>query len=362
MKNFKIIRILIAILFFTSIQAKAFVHMTARMSGIPVVVKSKSAAKTEPCVLKSEAVRPVAATIKTHHFRYERKAVTNAPAYVLDWRLTKKHVVKPVGATPRVAANKMTIPVVRPAIVAHESSRRFNTIQTVTPQVSVAAPKKVVYTAIATRKKEQNIYFSVAAHMRNNEQLSQDMAFLFGGIKGTPETVAMHEKKKKSARYIAKADRPSKDIKKRLVAISRVPVQRIAGADARMPHASKSVTMKYVYAAAQKHKVNGASTKKTATVFAAKQVVKPTILSTESGALAKATGKYDIAIETAVRAAAMFSAIKNVPVILIDNVDRPSATATTPMLNGAVDMINGHSVVLKHNDWMDQFGPEMAMK
>lgn len=362
MKNFKIIRILIAILFFTSIQAKAFVHMTARMSGIPVVVKSKGVAKTEPCALKSEAVRPVAATIKTHHFRYERKAVTNAPAYVLDWRLTKKHIAKPVAATPRVVANKMTIPVVRPAIVAHESSRRFNTIQTVTPQVSVAAPRKVVYTAIATRKKKQNIYFSVAAHMRNNEQLSQDMAFLFGGLKGTPETVAMHEKKKISARYIAKADRPSKDIKKRLVAISRVPVQKIAGADARMPHASKSVTMKYVYAAAQKHKVTGAATKKTATVFAAKQVVKPTILSTESGALAKATGKYDIAIETAVRAAAMFSAIKNVPVILIDNVDHPSTTATTPMINGAVDMINGHSVVLKHNDWMDQFGPEMAMK
>jgi len=120
--------------------------------------------------------------------------------------------------------------------------------------------------------------------------------------------------------------------------------------------------MKYVYAAAQKHKVNGGATRKTTTAFAAKQAVKPTILSTESGALAKATGKYDIAIETAVRAAAMFSAIKNVPVILIDNVDRPSTTATTPMTHGAVDMITGHSVVVKHNDWMDQFGPEMAMK
>lgn len=361
MKNFKIIRILIAILFFTSIQAKAFVHMTARVSGIPVVVKSKSVAKTETCALKSEAVRPVAATIKTHHFRYERKAVTNAHAYVLDWRLTKKHIANPVAATPRVVATKMTIPVVRPAILAHESSRRFNTIQTVTPQVSVAAPKKVVYTAIATRKKKQNIYFSVAAHMRNNEQLSNDMAFLFGGIKGAPEKVAMLEKKK-NTRKVAKAERPSKDIKKRLMAISRVPVHRIAGADARMPHASKSVTMKYVYAAAQKHKVSGTATRNTATAFAAKQVVKPTILSTESGALAKATGKYDIAIETAVRAAAMFSAIKNVPVILIDNVDRPSTTATTPVTGGAIDMINGHSVVLKHNDWMDQFGPEMAMK
>jgi hypothetical protein len=256
----------------------------------------------------------------------------------------------------------MTIPVLRPAIVAHESSRKFNTIQTVTPKVSVAAPKKVVYTAIATRKKQQNVYFSVATHMRNNEQLSKDIAFLFGGIKGTTEKVALHEKKKKNTRYIAKAERASKDIKKRLVAISRVPVHKLAGANARMPHASKSVTMQYVYAAAHKHKVNGGHTRKIATLFAAKQVVKPTILSTESGALAKATGKYDIAIETAVRAAAMFSAIKNVPVILIDNVDRPSTTATTPMTRGAVDMITGHSVVLNHNDWMDQFGPEMAMK
>lgn len=362
MKNFKIVRILIAILFFTSIQAKAFVHMTARMSGIPVVVKSKSVAKTEPCALKSEAVSPVAATIKTHHFRYERKAATNAPAYVLDWRLTKKHVAKPVAATPRVVASKMTIPVVRPAIVAHVPLRKFNTIQTVTPQVSVAAPRKVVYTAIATRKKKQNIYFSVAAHMRNNEQLTKDMAFLFGGIKQAPEKVAMLDRKKKNNRYVAKAERSSRDMKKRLVAISRVPVHKIAGADARKPHASKSATMQYVYAAAQKHKVSGGATRKIATAFAAKQVVKPTILSTESGALAKATGKYDIAIETAVRAAAMFSAIKNVPVILIDNVDRPSTTATTPMTRGAVDVITGHSVVLKHNDWMDQFGPEMAMK
>ncbi len=359
MKNFNIVRILIAILFFTSIQAKAFVHMTARMSGIPVVVKSKSVAKTEPCALKSEAVRPVAATIKTHHFRYERKAIANAPAYVLDWRLTKKHVAKP--AAPRVIANKMTIPVVRPAIVVKEPSRRFSTIQTVTPQVSVAAPRKVVYTAIATRKKKQNIYFSVAAHMRYNEQLSKDMAFLFGGTKQAPEKVAMLEKKKNN-RSIAKAERSSKDIKKRLVAISRVPVHKTDVAVARMPHASKSATMQYVYAAATKHKVSSAAKRKTAMAFAAKQVVKPTILSTESGALAKATGKYDIAIETAVRAAAMFSAIKNVPVILIDNVDRPSTTATTPMTYGAVDVITGHSVVLKHNNWMDQFGPEMAMK
>jgi len=362
MKNFKIVRILIAILFFTSIQAKAFVHMTARMSGIPVVVKSKSVAKTEPFALRSEAVRPVAATIKTHHFRYERKAITNALAYVLDWRLTKKHVAKPVAAAPREVASKMTIPVVRPTIAVKEPSRRFSTIQTVMPQVSVAAPQKVVYTAIATRKKKQHIYFSVAAHMRNNEQLSKDMAFLFGGLKGAPEKVAVLDKKKKNTRYVAKAERPSKDIKKRLVAISRVPVHKNAGATARMPHASKSATMQYVYAAATKHKVSGAAKRKTAMAFAAKQVVKPTILSTESGALAKATGKYDIAIETAVRAAAMFSAIKNVPVILIDNVDRPSTTATTPMTHGAVDVITGHSVVLKHNNWMDQFGPEMAMK
>ncbi|MBE2288808.1 MAG: hypothetical protein IAE95_04590 [Chitinophagaceae bacterium] len=361
MKNFKIIRVLIAILFFTSIQAKAFVHMTARMSGIPVVVKSKSVAKTEPCALKSEAVRPVAATIKTHHFRYERKAATNASAYVLDWRLTKKHAAKPVSATPRVVASKMTIPVVRPAIVADMPSRKFNTIQTVTPQVSLAAPRKVVYTALATRKKKKNIYFSVAAHMRNNEQLSKDMAFLFGGIKQAPEKVAMLDKKKNN-RYVAKAERSSRDMKKRLVAISRVPVHKRAGAAARMPHASKSATMQYVYAAAHKHKVSGVATKRTTTAFTAKQVVKPTILSTESGALAKATGKYDIAIETAVRAAGMFSAIKNVPVILIDNVDRPSTTATTPMTHGAVDVITGHSVVLKHNNWMDQFGPEMAMK
>ena len=360
MKNFKIVRILIAILFFTSIQAKAFVHMTARMSGIPVVVKSKSVAKTEPFALRSEAVRPVAATIKTHHFRYERKAIANAPAYVLDWRLTKKHVAKP--AAPRLIANKMTIPVVRPAVAMKEPSRRFSTIQTVTPQVSVAAPQKVVYTAIATRKKKQNIYFSVAAHMRNNEQLAKDMAFLFGGLKVAPEKVAMHDKKKVNRRYVAKSERSSKDIKKRLVAISRVPVHKTGVAVARMPHASKSATMQYVYAAATKHKVSGAAKRKTAMAFAAKQVVKPTILSTESGALAKATGKYDIAIETAVRAAAMFSAIKNVPVILIDNVDRPSTTATTPMTHGAVDVITGHSVVLKHNNWMDQFGPEMAMK
>jgi hypothetical protein len=233
--------------------------------------------------------------------------------------------------------------------------------QSVATNVTIAAPLKVMYTAIATRKKK-NIYFSFAAHVRNDEQLSKDIAFLFGGVKCEQEKVAVNNRKTKSTRFAANADKPVKDIKRRLAAIPRVPVRDISRGEVRLPHASKSVTMKYVYAAAKKHQSAGAHTKRAFKAFTAKQTMKPTILSTESGALAKATGKYDAAIETAVRAAAMFSAIKNVPVILIDNIDRPAATTDAAMKLGAIDMATGHSVVLKHNNWMDQFGPEMAMK
>jgi hypothetical protein len=357
MKNNIFSRILIVLLFLSAFDAKALIHMTAHISGIPVIVNSKAG---HPPAADKVVIPAVVSNIRNNS-----RAPINIPYFRRPAIMQKAPSVKwnPINTTTQLAVHtrpvQMQVPITvakKPVVAvvvkkAHQPYKYAATMKV--PVIAVPVRKQaVIYTAIATRKsaaKKAAGVFSFAANVQARKVTNAaTMTYLFGGLEIPKSGIAA----KLSRKSILSAKWKNN---KRLAAIPRVPVRVVAKQFSTIPVSGKSIAVNYK--PAMKHLVANRATinkRKTATdnVVIAARVSRKELMP---------AAEYERAVSQAIRAAAMLTAIRNMPVILIAGNDHAFTAPDNEIAKDAIAIAMNRSSMIAQN-WTDPANEYDMMK
>ena len=348
MKNNIFSRILIVLLFLSALDAKALIHMTAHISGIPVIVNSKAG---HPPAADKAVIPAVVSNIRNNS-----RAPINIPYFRRPATMQKAPSVKwnPINTTTQLAVHTRSVQMLVPITVAKKAHQPHIFAATMkVPVIAVPVRKQaVIYTAIATRKsaaKKAVGVFSFAANVQARKVTNAaTMTYLFGGLEIPKSGIAA----KLSRKSILSAKWKNN---KRLAAIPRVPVRAVAKQFSAIPVSGKSIAVNYKpamkYLVANRAKINKRKTATNNVVIAAGVSRKELMPAAE----------YERAISQAIRAAAMLTAIRNMPVILIAGNDHAFTAPDNEIAKDAIAIAMNRSSMIAQN-WTDPANEYDMMK